>query len=63
VADRSGLSCYSCDKICTLLKISVDDYTAACGALIALPEIDLLWHVDEGWKDIAFLMPGERLVN
>lgn len=34
VADRNGLSYYSYDKICTLLKISVDDYIAARNALI-----------------------------
>ena len=34
VADRNGLSYYSYDKICTLLKISVDDYIAARDALI-----------------------------
>jgi hypothetical protein len=34
VADRNGLSYYSYDKICTLLKISVDDYILARDALI-----------------------------
>ena len=34
VADRNGLSYYSYDKICTLLKICVDDYIAARDALI-----------------------------
>ena len=34
VADRNGLSYYSYDKICTLLKVSVDDYIAARDALI-----------------------------
>jgi hypothetical protein len=34
VADRNGLSYYSYDKICTLLKISVDDYIAARDSLI-----------------------------
>ena len=34
VADRNGLSYYSYDKICTLLKISVDDYIVARDALI-----------------------------
>jgi hypothetical protein len=34
VADRQGLSYYSYDKICTLLKISVDDYILARDALI-----------------------------
>ena len=34
VADRNGLSYYRYDKICTLLKISVDDYIAARDALI-----------------------------
>ena len=34
VADRNGLSYYSYDKICTLLKIAVDDYIVARDALI-----------------------------
>ena len=34
VADRSGLSYYSYDKICTLLRISVDEYILARNALI-----------------------------
>jgi hypothetical protein len=34
VADRQGLSYYSYDKICSLLKISVDDYILARDALI-----------------------------
>ena len=33
VADRNGLSYYSYDKICTLLKITVDDYIVARDAL------------------------------
>jgi hypothetical protein len=34
VADRNGLSYYSYDKICALLKISVDDYITARDSLI-----------------------------
>lgn len=34
VADRNGLSYYSYDKICTLLRISVDEYILARDALI-----------------------------
>jgi len=34
VADRNGLSYYSYDKICTLLKIALDDYIVARDALI-----------------------------
>ncbi|MBW1854671.1 MAG: hypothetical protein JRJ00_08340 [Deltaproteobacteria bacterium] len=34
VADRSGLSFYSYDKICTLLRISVDEYIPARNSLI-----------------------------
>ena len=34
VADRNGLSYYSYDKICTLLKITVDEYIVARDALI-----------------------------
>ena len=30
--------------------------------MVALPVIDMLWYVDEGWKDIASLMPGESLI-
>jgi hypothetical protein len=39
VADRKGLSYYSYDKICTLLRISVDEYILARNALI---ESDLI---------------------
>lgn len=34
VADRSGLSYYSYDKICTLLRLCVDEYLVARNALI-----------------------------
>ena len=34
VADRNGLSYYSYDKICTLLRISLDEYILARDALI-----------------------------
>lgn len=34
VADRNGLSYYSFDKICTLLKISTDQYLLARNCLI-----------------------------
>jgi hypothetical protein len=34
VADRSGLSYYSFDKICALLQLSLDDYLIARNALI-----------------------------
>jgi hypothetical protein len=34
VADRNGLSYYSYDKICTLLKITLDDYIIARDKLI-----------------------------
>jgi len=34
VADRDGLSYYSYDKICTVLRISVDEYILARNALI-----------------------------
>ncbi len=34
VADRNGLSYYSYDKICTLLRISVDEYIFARDGLI-----------------------------
>jgi hypothetical protein len=35
VADRSGLSYYSYDKICTLLRLPLDEYLLARDALIA----------------------------
>ena len=35
VADRHGLSYYRYDKICTLLKISLDDYIMARDTLMA----------------------------
>lgn len=35
VSDRNGLSFYSYDAICSLLELSVDDYTEARGGLIA----------------------------
>jgi hypothetical protein len=34
VADRSGLSYYSFDKLCALLQLSLDDYLLARNALI-----------------------------
>ena len=34
VADRDGLSFYSYDKICQLLKLNVDDYVQARNSLI-----------------------------
>jgi hypothetical protein len=34
VADRNGLSYYSYDKICILLRISIDEYIFARDALI-----------------------------
>jgi len=39
VADRHGLSYYSYDKICTLLRISVDEYILARNTLI---KVDLI---------------------
>ena len=34
VADRQGLSYYSYDKICTMLRLTVDQYIAARNGLI-----------------------------
>ncbi len=34
VADRNGLSYYGYDKICTLLRFTLDEYLVARGALI-----------------------------
>jgi hypothetical protein len=45
VADRNGLSYYSYDKICTLLKITVDDYIIARDALIAKDLIGFDGHL------------------
>jgi hypothetical protein len=39
VADRNGLSYYSYDKICALLRVPVDDYILARNALIDLDMI------------------------
>lgn len=41
VSDRQGLSYYSYDKICTLLRLSMDEYLLARNGLIAK---DLLAH-------------------
>ena len=45
VADRNGLSYYSYDKICTLLKIAVDDYIVARDALIQKDLIGFNGHL------------------
>ena len=34
VADRNGLSYYGYDKLCTLLRLTLDEYLVARGALI-----------------------------
>jgi hypothetical protein len=51
VADRNGLSYYSYDKICTLLRLSVDEYVTARNALI---EKDLL-AFDGHWFQVLSL--------
>ena len=50
VADRFGLSYYSYDKICTLLRLSVDDYIDARNTLI---EKDLLGFDGQAFPGIV----------
>jgi len=45
VADRNGLSYYSYDKICTLLKITLDDYIIARDKLIEKDPIAFDGHL------------------
>jgi hypothetical protein len=45
VADRDGLSYYSFDKICTLLKVSLDDSLIARNALIKKDRIAFDGHL------------------
>jgi hypothetical protein len=54
VADRNGQSYYSYDKICTLLKIAVDDYIVARDALI---EKDLIGF--DGYLFQVLSLPDE----
>ena len=55
-ADRNGLSYYSYDKICTLLKITVDEYIVARDALI---EKDLIGF--DGHLFQVLLLPDQPL--
>ena len=57
VADRKGLSYYSYDKICTLLRISVDEYIIARNALI---ESDLIAF--DGYLFQVLSLPDEPMV-
>lgn len=45
VSDRNGLSYYSYDKICTLLRFSVDEYILARDALIKMDLIAFDGHL------------------
>jgi hypothetical protein len=56
VADRKGLSYYSYDKICTLLRISVDEYIIARNTLI---ERDLIAF--DGYLFQVLSLPDEPM--
>ena len=56
VADRNGLSYYSYDKICILLKITLDDYIIARDGLI---EKDLIAF--NGYLFQVLSLPKQRL--
>ena len=56
VADRNGLSYYSYDKICTLLRISVDEYLLARNALI---DHDLIAF--DGFLFQVLSLPGKAI--
>ena len=58
VADRNGLSYYSYDKICTLLRVSVDEYILARDALI---DKDLI--VFDGYLFQALSLPQNPPVD
>jgi len=49
VADRFGLSYYSYDKICTLLRLSVDEYILARNTLIDKDLIAFCFIFESGW--------------
>jgi hypothetical protein len=55
VADRNGLSYYSYDKLCSLLRCTVDDYIEARDALI---DLDLLAF--DGTLFQVLSLPNER---
>ena len=57
VADRYGLSYYSYDKICTLLRLTLDDYILARNSLI---DKDLIAF--DGWLFQVLSLPpsGQR---
>lgn len=54
VADRQGLSYYSYDKICTILRITVDQYITARNGLI---EKDLITLTDRADRQ-GTVIPG-----
>ena len=45
VADRRGLSYYSYDKICTLLRVTLDEYILVRDRLIKKDLIAFDWHL------------------
>jgi hypothetical protein len=58
VADRKGLSFYSFDKICTLLRISTDEYLIARDALIKKDLIAFDGHLFQ-----VLSLPGEATIT
>ena len=57
VADRNGLSYYSYDKICTLLRLSLDEYLVARDALIKKDLIAFDGHLFQ-----ALCLPQNRAI-
>ena len=57
VADRNGLSYYSYEKICTLLRITVDEYIVARNSLIEKDLISFDGHL------FQVLSLPEKVVN
>jgi len=57
-ADRTGLSYYSFEKICTLLAMDVDEYIAARNALIAKDLIAFDGHLFQ-----VLSLPEEPMVH
>ena len=68
VADRDGLSYYGYDKICTLLRFTLDDYLVARNGLIEKDLIAFDGHLfqvlslpDQPVRAVASLRPSEHL--
>jgi hypothetical protein len=58
VADRKGLSYYSYDRICTLVKVSLDDYILARDALIQKDLIAFDGHLFQ-----VLSLPDKAVIN